>query len=83
VIDDGKHQPSPTTGSFLQDLLTNADGYAFHRLQMFIWTLVLGVIFIVTVATTLSMPDFGNELLALMGISSGTYLGFKFPENKT
>jgi hypothetical protein len=26
---------------------------------------------------TLAMPDFSGELLALMGISSGTYVGFK------
>jgi hypothetical protein len=26
------------------------------------------------------MPDFDNTLLALMGVSSGTYLGFKIPE---
>jgi len=24
------------------------------------------------------MPEFNNTLLTLMGISSGTYLGFKF-----
>jgi hypothetical protein len=26
------------------------------------------------------MPEFDASLLTLMGISSGTYLGFKFPE---
>jgi len=26
------------------------------------------------------MPDFDTTTLALMGISSGTYLGFKIPE---
>jgi hypothetical protein len=26
------------------------------------------------------MPDFGVTLLGLMGISSGTYVGFKFPQ---
>jgi len=28
------------------------------------------------------MPEFDNTLLALMGISSGTYLGFKIPEQR-
>lgn len=66
----------------LNDIITDPSGQpSFHRLQMLIWTLVLGIIFIVGVATSLSMPDFPNELLALMGISSGAYLGFKFPEN--
>jgi hypothetical protein len=27
-----------------------------------------------------ALPDFDAPLLALMGISSGTYLGFKIPE---
>jgi len=41
---------------------------------------VLGVIFIAAVYNVLSMPDYPEQLLALMGISGGTYLGFKFPE---
>jgi len=28
------------------------------------------------------MPEFNTTLLGLMGISSGTYLGAKFPEQK-
>jgi hypothetical protein len=28
------------------------------------------------------MPEFSTTLLALMGISSGTYLGFKIPERQ-
>ena len=68
---------------FLKDILTDATGVSFHRFQMFIWTLVLGVIFITSVWTRLSMPEFGATLLALLGISAGTYLGFKIPENQT
>lgn len=69
--------------SFLSDLLCDENGLSFHRFQMFSWTLVLGVIFVASVIQTLSMPTFGNTLLGLMGISGGTYLGFKFPEQKT
>jgi len=32
------------------------------------------------VLSNLAMPEFGNTLLALMGISSGTYLGFMINE---
>ena len=49
---------------------------------MFAWTLILGVIFIGSVYKDLAMPEFNVTLLGLMGISSGTYLGFKFPEKK-
>jgi hypothetical protein len=69
--------------NFLTDILSDATGVSFHRFQIVAWSLVLGVIFIHYVWTTLSMPTFGNTLLGLMGISGGTYLGFKFPEQKT
>jgi hypothetical protein len=40
------------------------------------------LIFVVSVYIHLDMPDFDNQLLALMGISNGTYLGFKLPEKQ-
>lgn len=52
---------------------------SFHRFQIIVWTLVLGVVFCSEVLTKLAMPTFDTTLLVLMGISSGTYLGFKFP----
>jgi hypothetical protein len=69
-------------GSPIYDLLADANGISFHRLQMAVWTLVLGIVFVVKVAINLSLPEFDMTLLALMGISSGTYLGFKFPEQQ-
>jgi hypothetical protein len=71
-----------TFKQFLLDLLSGEDGVSFHRFQIFVWTLVLGVIFVNSVYYLLAMPDFNPTLLALMGISSGTYLGFKIPEQK-
>ena len=44
--------------------------------------LSLGVIFVASVYKDLAMPEFNATLLGLMGISSGTYLGFKVPEKK-
>jgi len=69
--------------NFLTDILSDENGISFHRFQIVAWSLVLGVIFVHFVWTTLSLPTFGNTLLGLMGISAGTYLGFKFPEQKT
>jgi hypothetical protein len=63
-----------------QDLLSDENGISFHRLQMALWTLVLVVVFIRAVYSDILMPDFDATLLGLIGISSGTYLGFKFPE---
>jgi hypothetical protein len=71
----------PTTEGFFTDVLTDSnDGISFHRFQMFIWTLVLGIVFAVDVYQHLVMPDFDGTMLALMGISSGTYLGFMIKE---
>jgi hypothetical protein len=70
------------SAGFLRDILTDASGYSFHRFQIFAWTLVLGVIFVSSVYNELTMPEFSTTLLGLMGISSGTYIGFKFPEVK-
>jgi hypothetical protein len=67
---------------FFRDLLGTDEGGSLHRLQMIIWTLVLGVIFIVTVWKELVMPQFSGEVLALMGVSAGTYVGFKLPAEK-
>ena len=67
---------------FLRDILSDASGYSFHRFQIFAWTIVLGIIFVSSVYNNLSMPEFSTTLLGLMGISSGTYIGFKFPEKK-
>jgi hypothetical protein len=72
----------PSRG-FLRDVLSDGAGVSLHRFQIFVWTIVLGVIFCVEVFKDLAMPDFNATLLALMGISAGTYLGFKFPEGQT
>ena len=67
---------------FLRDVLGDSSGYSFHRFQIFAWMIVLGVIFVSAVYNGLTMPEFSTTLLGLMGISSGTYIGFKFPEQK-
>ncbi len=69
-----------STNGFLNDILHDAHGPTFHRFQMVIWTLVLGILFIISVWSRLSMPEFGGTMLGLLGVSSGTYLGFKLPE---
>ena len=65
-----------------QDLLTDINGTALHRLQVFCWTLVLGVVFIIGVYRNLAMPQFSTTLLALMAVSGAGYVGFKYPEKQ-
>jgi hypothetical protein len=70
---------------FLMDILSDdaTDGarriITFHRFQIVVWTLVLGMVFVSNVLSELVMPTFDSSMLVLMGISSGTYLGFKLP----
>ena len=37
------------------------------------------MIFIYEVLINLAMPEFNAALLAIMGVSGGTYIGFKLP----
>lgn len=87
LIDKNKTAPQPDepggmSKGFLNDVMSDPTGVSLHRFQMFVWTLVLGVIFIGSVYKNLEMPEFSATLLGLMGISSGTYLGFKVPEKQ-
>lgn len=75
-------QTAPTSAGFLRDILSDGSGYSFHRFQIFAWTIVLGIIFVSSVYNNLTMPEFSTTLLGLMGLSAGTYIGFKFPEQK-
>lgn len=81
IRETNKYQDYHCKG-FINDILSDSCGVSLYRFQIAVWTLVLGYIFIFTVWNSLMMPEFDNTLLALMGISSGTYLGFKFPEQR-
>lgn len=72
--------PPESNRRWYLDLLSDEKGISFHRLQIAIWTLVLVIVFVKAVYQDILMPDFDTTLLGLMGISSGTYLGFKLPE---
>jgi hypothetical protein len=74
---------APVHTTFLQDLLTDDSGFALHRVQILVWTLVLGAVSLWSVYRALTLPDFDSNLLVMMGISSGLYLGFKWPEQQT
>jgi hypothetical protein len=73
---------APVSGGFISDILSDAGGISFHRFQMLAWTAILGLVFIYSVWERLAMPEFSATLLALLGISAGTYLGFKVPEKE-
>jgi hypothetical protein len=78
-----KNLPKEYTGFFslrqmLMDLISDdTEGVAIYRFQMLAWTIALGFVFVFKVATERAIPTFDLATLGLLGISSGTYLGFK------
>ena len=66
--------------TFLRDILTDVDGVSLHRFQSVAWTVVLGVAYVLSVFAQHALPEFDKLLLAVLGISGATYLGFKVPE---
>lgn len=66
--------------NFLNDLLSDNDGMNIHRLQMLLWTVVFGAIFISEAVRTGEFPKFDDQAYWLMGISSVTYVWFKRAE---
>ncbi len=85
-IDSGRPPvPASRTGSwkdFFTDICVGDAGASFHRVQVLLWTLLLSAYFIRSVCDVISMPVFDSSMLLLLGISNGTYLGFKVQEGK-
>jgi len=76
-------QPVASAGLW-RDLVTDDRGIvALDRVQVVVWTFVLGSVFLYSVLWDLTMPEFSATMLALMGISSGTYIGFKLPTRES
>ncbi len=74
--------PNLQSHGFLRDILSDEHGYSVHRCQMFLWTIILGIIFVTSVIAKQQIPQLDESLLGLMGISSGAYVGLKTVENK-
>ncbi|MEM8908420.1 MAG: hypothetical protein AAGD05_11285 [Bacteroidota bacterium] len=67
---------------FFNEILSDGSGVSIQRVQNFVFTVFLGIVFIRDVLVTLEMPSYSNELLALMGISAAAYTGMKNVENQ-
>lgn len=69
--------------SWLTDILSDSNGVSINRLQKVVITLLLGYFFVRTVYKTVAMPEWNNNETLLLAISSATYLGLKWQDNKT
>jgi uncharacterized integral membrane protein len=70
----------PSIPRFFRDLVSDESGVAIHRLQMLIFTIIVGLMFVYQVLTTASMPALEPYTLAIIGISGATYVGLKSTE---
>lgn len=80
----GKAKAPENPSTLLQDWDKEAGRYSLslHRCQIAVWTLIVLVIYVLELLDTMRLPNIPNNLLVLMGISGGTYLGFNFPKPK-
>jgi IPT/TIG domain len=79
----------------LRDLVTQDDGTSpdLSKIQMLTWTVIAAVTYLYAVGaalptfgtciSTVSFPDIGTALMALMGIGQGAYLGAKIVSSNT
>lgn len=79
--------------NFFLDILSDANGISIHRLQAFLFNLVIGIWVLVMVAKGLNactnqtcinsiLPIIDPNKLLLLGVSAATYAGLKTNENK-
>ena len=67
---------------FFVDMLSENGRLSLHRMQIVVWTVVLGVVFVACVRHELVMPELSEALLGLMGLSSVTYVEINVPKLK-
>lgn len=75
-----RSEREPETSGFFRDILLDDNGNSVHRLQMLLFNLVAMAMFTASVYVSKgNLPTVPQEVLGLLGISNGTYLGLKLP----
>jgi hypothetical protein len=64
-------------GAWLYDILSDENTIGFHRFQLIVWNLVLGLVFLQQTWSNFAMPEFNATLLGLLGLSGATFVGMK------
>jgi hypothetical protein len=71
--------PPPATPSFeFWQILSTNDSFDPLKLQLFVFTIVIGIYVIWRITDTGTFPALDTNMLALLGISQGVYVGGKF-----
>ena len=77
-----RHQENITISGFINNIISDANGLSIHRFQNVAFTIVIASYFLYEVWHNNTIPLLNDNLMILMGISSGTYLAIKKGENK-
>lgn len=64
-------------GAWLYDILSDENKIGFHRFQLIVWNVVLGLVFLEQTWSNFAMPEFNATLLGLLGLSGATFVGMK------
>ncbi len=72
--------PKAKSEGWFMDILSDGSSINIQRFQNVIFNLVFGIIFIQKTIATNVLPAFDDNVLLLLGISSGTYAGMKLTE---
>jgi hypothetical protein len=85
LIDAGTAVPvqvKPTSGFFLLDLLDDGSGASVHRFQSVLANVGLAIVFFFESVRQLDFYTIPPSWVAMLGLSSGLYLGLKSGEGK-
>lgn len=73
--------PAMNAKFWFDQIIRDAEGrVSLHRLQAFLWTLLLGGVYVAEVTLVIALPDFDTNMLLLMGVSNGGYVAMKSME---
>ena len=82
-VDASKQNELFESHGFWNDILSDAQGLTLYRFQLLVFNALFGILFLIYVVQNVVMPDFDSHILTLLGMSAGTYAGFKIPEKQT
>lgn len=76
-----RHQHTNDSKKFIMNILSDENGLSIHRLQNVFFSIAVASYFLYEVWYNNKIPELNDNLMILMGISSGTYLAIKKSEN--
>lgn len=83
ILSSGKRVSVPAAaqaiaGSGIEAPVETTVRFNLHALQAAVWTAVIAFIFVAGAYRDLEMPTLSEQMLAILGISAGTYLALSF-----